>query len=139
MLHVTGLGTCQTGNMPDWDIDEMQLMQWRHSKCLKHSNKNWFCIISFFSFASVFWNISWLTAICSAFEGFSLKRGIAVLVLPQTQKNALSALGFFYSHQHPSLVRYMSHQVWCSLQCYRLLLAKQIKGTSVYLPVYQLS
>lgn len=77
--------------MPDWDMDEMQLMPGRHSKCLKHSNKNCFCIISFFSFALVFWNISWLTTICSAFEGFSLKRGIAVLALPQrSEKRSFS-------------------------------------------------
>lgn len=131
------------GNMPNWDIYEMQLSPGRHGKCLKHSDKNCFCIISFFSFAVVFWNISWLTVIFSAFESFPLKRGVAVLLLPQTSEKCFFSTSFLLQPStsgltHPSLVWYMSHQ-YCSLQSYRLLLAKQIKGTSAYLPVCQLS
>lgn len=61
-----------------------------------------------FSFALVFWNISWLTVICSAFESFPLKRGTALLLLPQTsEKCFFLALHFFYSNQH--LVWHIRH------------------------------
>lgn len=104
-----------TRNMPDWAINEMQLMPGRHGKCHEHSNKNCFCIISFFSFALVFWNISWHTAICSAFEGFPLKRGVAVLLLPQTPEKCFFSISFLLQPSasgltHPSLVQYVSHQ-----------------------------
>lgn len=95
--------TLRAGEHAGWDIGEMQLTPGRHVKCLRCSNKNCSCKISFFLFALVFWNISWLTVIWCAFEGFPLKRDIAVLLLPQKirhQKNAFSALHFFYSHQH---------------------------------------
>lgn len=133
----------RTRNMPDEDINEVQLMPGRHGKCHEHSNKNCFCIISFFSFALVFWNISWLTAICSAFEGFPLKWGIAVLLLLQTSEKWFFSASFLLQPStsgliHPSLVLYMSHQQ-CSLQLYRLSLSIQIEGTNAYLPVYQLS
>lgn len=53
--------------MPNQDISKMQLSPGRHGKCLKHSNKNCFCTISFLSFALIFWNM-------------------AVLLLDQTEK-----------------------------------------------------
>lgn len=91
----------RTGNTLGWDISEMHLMPGRHSKCLKHS-------IRFFSFALVFWNISWLTVICSAFESFSLKRGTAVLLLPQTSEKCFFSTSFLLQQStsgltHPSL------------------------------------
>lgn len=101
----------RTRSTPDWDIDEMQLMPGRH----KHSNKNYFCIISFFSIALVLWNISWLTAICSAFEGFPLKRGVAVLLLSQTSEKCFFSTSFLLQPStsgltHLSLVQRVSHQ-----------------------------
>lgn len=48
----------RTINLSGYGTDEIELMPGRYSKCHEHLNKNCFCIISFFSFALVFWNIS---------------------------------------------------------------------------------